>query len=138
MQAIFLTTDELLDEWWDKAIHHLIPVVKEAARGEFEIDDLLKLCRAKLATCGVAIDQGSVVMVMVFEFIHYPKISACNVIALGGSHLSEVSSLFFVTFKEWCKSIGVTVIEASCSSAMSRLLKRQGFAKTYEVVRLNL
>lgn len=138
MTPIFLTTPELLNQWWDKAALHFEPVVSQAARGEFTVEDIRRLCEEGRATVGVAIERGEVVMAMAFEFIHYPRISACNIMALGGTRLDEIEEAFFITFKDWCKSMGVTVIEASCSSVMSRLLRRYGFAKTYEVVRLSL
>lgn len=138
MKPIFLTTPELLEEWWDRAEPHLIPVVTEAARGEFTIDDLHRLCKEKRATCVVVTDGEIVTLAAVFEFIHYPRMTACNVIAMGGKDWHSVAEQFFITFKQWLYGMGVTVIEASCSSVMSRLLRRYGFAKTYEVVRLEL
>ena len=136
MTPLFLTTPELLDKWWDKTAVHFEPVVSEAARGEFTVSDIKRLCEENRALIGIAIDGENVVIAMAFEFVFYPRITACNIIALGGSCLNEVVEQFFITFKEFCYGIGVTVIEASCSSAMSRLLRRYGFAKTYEVVRL--
>lgn len=136
MTPLFLNTPELLEQWFDKAAIHFEPVVKEAARGEFTVSDIKRLCEEGRALTAIAIDGDNVVIAMAFEFVFYPRITACNIIALGGSCLDEVVKQFFITFKEFCYGIGVTVIEASCSSAMSRLLKRYGFAKTYEVVRL--
>lgn len=138
MTPLFLISPELLSHWWGRVEPHLLPVVTEAARGEFSIDDLYRLCQEKRAACAIVTDGEAVILAMVFEFIHYPKITACNIIALGGSRLDESAEQFFITFKKWLYGMGVTVIEASCSSVMSRLLRRYGFAKTYEVVRLNL
>jgi len=138
MQALFLTSPELLEEYWDRAAIHFEPVVNEAARGEFTVEDIKRLCAEKRAYCAIVLNGETVDLAMAFEFIHYPRMTACNIMAIGGSHLNDAESAFFVTFKDWCKSMSVTVIEASCSSVMSRLLKRYGFAKTYEVVRLSL
>lgn len=136
MTPLFLTDSELLEQWWDQIEPLFIPVVEEAARGEFTVSDIKRLCEEKRATVAVAIENDKVILAMAFEFIFYPKQTACNVIAMGGTRMAEAESLFFVTFKEWCKSMGVTVIEASCSPSMSRLMRRFGFQKTYEVVRL--
>jgi hypothetical protein len=138
MQAIFLTTPDLLDEYWEQASIHFEPVVTDAARGEFTVQDIRTLADDKRATIAVVLDGENVILSIAFEFIHYPRISACNIIAMGGSHWNEIAEQFFITFKQWLYGMGVTVIEASCSSVMSRLLRRYGFAKTYEVVRLNL
>jgi hypothetical protein len=138
MTPLFLTSPELLEEYWDSAAIHFEPVVRDAARGEFTVEDIKHLCEQKRATTAVVIEDGQVILALAFEFIHYPQISACNIMALGGTRLTEAENEFFVTFREWCKSMNVTVIEASCSSVMSRLLRRYGFAKTYEVVRLSV
>ena len=137
MTPLFLTDSALLEQWWSQVEPLFIPVVEEAARGEFTTSDIKRLCEEKRATIAVAIEDGRVIVAMAYEFIYYPQQTACNVIALGGSRFNESQDLFFVTFKEWCKSMDVTVIEASCSPSMSRLLRRFGFQKTYEVVRLN-
>lgn len=135
MQALFLTSPELIAEYWDRAEVHLHPVVNQAARGEFTVSDIKRLCDEHRAFVAVVLDGDDVVLSLVYEFIFYPRITACNIMCLGGSRLEEAADSFFVTFKEWLHSMGVTVLEASCSSAMSRLLRRYGFEKTYEVVR---
>lgn len=138
MTPIFLNTPELLEEYWDRAAIHFEPVVTEAARGEFTVQDIKRLCDDKRALVVVVTDGELVILAAAFEFIYYPRMTACNVMAMGGSHWNDVAEQFFITFKQWLYGMGVTVIEASCSSAMSRLLQRYGFAKTYEVVRLEL
>jgi hypothetical protein len=138
MKPLFLTSPELLNEYWEQAAIHFEPVVTEAARGEFTVLDIRTLAEEKRATIAIVLDGENVILAIAFEFIHYPRITACNIIALGGSRLNEAEELFFITFKQWLYGMGVTVIEASCSSVMSRLLRRYGFAKTYEVVRLSL
>lgn len=135
MRAIFLTSPELMDEWWDRASVHIERVVTHAARGEFKTSDIRRLCEEKRAFCAVAVEGDEVLLAVAFEFIFYPRMTACNIIALGGCRLEEIASVFFVTFKEWCYNMGVTVIEASCSSVMARKLAGLGFEKTYEVVR---
>jgi hypothetical protein len=135
MTPLFLTDDTLLARYWPDVERLIRPVVEHAARGEFNLDDLRRACVGKTATAAIAIDDGEVVLAMVFEFLHYPRMSACNIMALGGRNMAEAYERFFVTFKKWLYGMGVTVIEASCSSAMSRFLARYGFEKTYEVVR---
>lgn len=136
MTPLFLTSPDLLDTWWDRAAIHFEPVVNQAARGEFSVADIRRLCDEGRATTAIVRDGETVILAVAFEFIHYPQMTSCNFMALGGTRLDESVRAFFITFKEWCDSIGVTVIEASCSPPMSRLLSRYGFVKTYEVVRL--
>lgn len=138
MTPLFLNTPELLAEYWERVAIHFEPVVNEAARGEFTVTDIRQRCEKNRALACVVLDGDEVVLSVAIEFVFYPRKTACNVLAIGGSRLEETLRPFFITFREWLYGMGVTVIEASCSSAMSRLLKRYGFAKTYEVVRLEL
>lgn len=138
MRALFLTEPEYIKTYWPDVERCIQPVVDHAARGEFTVSDLKTLCEERRAFCAVVMDGEKVILSVVFEFIYYPRITACNIIAMGGERFDEVAKSFFVTFKSWCYGMGVTVIEASCSSVMSRLLRRYGFDKTYEVVRLEI
>lgn len=135
MKAIFLTSPELMDEWWDRAAVEMDRVVSHAARGEFTTEDIKRLCEEKRAYIAVVVEGEDVLLAMAFEFVFYPRMTACNIMALGGKRLNDIASVFFVTFKNWCYNMGVTVIEASCSSVMARKLAGLGFEKTYEVVR---
>ena len=138
LRALFLNTPDLIDEWFDKAQPHFQRVVSEAARGEFDTDDIYRLAKDKAMHIALCIDGADVVLALAFEFVFYPRKTACNIVALGGSRLKEAEHNFFVAFKSWCYNMGVTVIEASCSSSMSEKLRRFGFEKTYEVVRHEL
>lgn len=138
LRALFLTTPELLAHWWPHCEKHFDRVVNEAARGEFETEDIFRLTAEGRMCIALVIEDNQVILAMAFEFIFYPRKTACNIVALGGSRLRECEHQFFVTFKEWCKTLGVTVLEASCSSSMSAILSRYGFEKTYEVVRHEL
>lgn len=135
MKPIFLTDDNLIQAYWPDVDRLILPVVEHAARGEFNMADIKQMCEEKRAVAVVVVNESEAVLAMVFEFVYYPRITACNIIALGGKDLSAVANEFFITFKQFCYGMGVTVIEASCSSVISRLLKPLGFEKTYEVVR---
>lgn len=135
MRATFLTTPELLDAKWPQAAPLLDPVVKEAARGEFTMEDLHRMSKEGRVIAAVAEHDGTVCMAMVFEFVHYPQTLAVNILALGGSGLAGVADEFWATFRQWCVQAGATVIEAACSDAMARILRRHGFESTYRIVR---
>lgn len=135
MQALFLTTPELLAEHWPEVERRIAPVIDRAAHGEFTVEDLKRLCEEKRAYSVLFDGDSGGKVGMVYEFIFYPRMTACNIVALGGSGLDDIMASFFVTFKKWCYGMGITVIEASCSLAMSRILQRHGWVKTYEVVR---
>lgn len=137
MRAMFFTSRELLDGNWERVVPLIEPVIREAARGELTVYDIRRLSeQGKMITALVEDDSGDPIMAMVFEFVHYPQILAVNIVALGGRDLDGVQQEFFATFRQWCNSAGVSLIEASCSRAMARMLEPIGFKSTYQVVRL--
>lgn len=136
MQAIFLTTPELRSQHWCSVANLIAPAVQDAARGEFTLSDLKAVAMSGRAVAGLALDDTGPVMGMVFEFCNYPQRQVINVIALGGKDLTAVANSFWPQFIEWARESGVAEIEASTSPAMSRILKRIGFAHTYNVMRI--
>ncbi|CAL62404.1 Hypothetical protein HEAR2271 [Herminiimonas arsenicoxydans] len=131
----FLLTPADIEEHRGMIIRLLTPVVEHAGRGEFTVDDLIQLARDGRAYIGISYAPE---ICGAFEFRHYPQSVSVNIIALGGEGLAELADLWFETFKKWAFVAGATSIEASCSRAMARILKRIGFANEYEVVRLKI
>jgi hypothetical protein len=138
MNATFITSPALLEQHFFKAAPLLQPVIDQAARGEFTVEDIRRLTEAGRVITAIAEKDGEAVMAMAFEFVHYPRKVAVNILALGGHGVDEVAGAFWDTFKEWCRSAGASAIEASCSEAMARLLSRQEFKCVYRVVRAEL
>ena len=138
MKATFLTSPALLADKFHLAATLLQPVVDQAARGEFTVDDIRRMTEEGRAITAVFEKDGRAVMALAFEFVHYPQTLAVNILALGGSNLDDVAAEFWATLKNWCKRAGATTIEASCSDAMARLLGRFGFEPVYRVVRTEL
>lgn len=138
MEITFITNPELLARKFALAVPMLEPVVKEAAKGEFTVDDLYELNLQGKAITAVIEKDGEVVMAGVFEFVHYPQMMAVNIMALGGKGLEESTEEFWGKFKQWCKDAGAVAIEASCSPGMTRLLSKYGFKPTYQLVRTEL
>jgi len=138
MNVTFITSPALLAQHFFKAAPLLQPVIDQAARGEFTVEDIRRLTEAGRVITALIEKDGEAVLAMAFEFVHYPQKLAVNILALGGQSVDEVASEFWDTFKEWCRSAGASAIEASCSEAMARLLRRQEFKSVYRVVRLEL
>ena len=138
MRVTFLTDPLLVAQKFHQVVPLLQPVIDQAARGELTVEDIRTLSESGRFITGIAEEGDEVVMAMVFEFIHYPRMLAVNIVALGGRDLETVTVEFWETFRAWCKSAGASVIEASCSEAMARMLRRQGFESTYRVVRSSL
>lgn len=135
MRAIFLTTPDLMDLHWWSVARLIDPVVHQAARGEFTLEDIAALVDRKHAIAGLAMDGDRPVMGMVFEFKSYPSKTVINIVALGGHDLPEVATSFWPNFVAWAAESGASEIEACTSPAMTRMLKRMGFVHTYDVVR---
>lgn len=135
MDALFLTTPELIGlHWW--AVARLVdPVAHQAARGEFTTEDLAVMVEDGRAVSALFSVEDKPLIGMVFEFRHYPRAMTINVIALGGKDLAEVSSTFWPQFVAWAKESGVSHIEACTSPAMTRVLRGLGFQHTYDLVR---
>lgn len=135
MQVIFLSTPELIGlHWW--SVSRLIdPVVHQAARGEFTLEDLSAMVESGRAFAALALDANKPVLAMVFEFRHYPARMLINIMALGGHDLAPVAVSFWPEFLAWAKESGASEIEACTSPAMTRVLKGLGFRHTYDIVR---
>lgn len=138
MQVTFITDQVLLVGKFHLAAPLLEPVVREAGRGEFTVDDIRRLNAQGEVITALFENDGEPVAAMAFEFVYYPQTLAVNIMAFGGKRFDEVTTEFWDLFKEWCKAAGASFIEASCSDAMARLLGRYGFDLTYRVVRAAL
>ena len=123
MQAIFITNRAQADAQFHLAAPLLQPVVDQAGRGEFTVEDLKRLT-----------SEGRAIT-MVVEVVMYPSQTAVNIMALGGDRFAEGEAVFGEAFRQWCRKAGATVIEASCSPAMARMLRKFGFDVAYQVVR---
>jgi len=131
MNLAFYTGDAAQNVW-----PQVEPILSNVpSGGDFVTADLLDLLKTERAVLGVVYLDDGVTMAGVFEFIHYPRLMAVNIIALAGARMGDAMALFWEGFREFCRSQGANVIEARCGDAMTRLLRRQGFEPTYQVVR---
>lgn len=108
------------------------------ACGDFEPQDLFGMVRDGRAVIGAVYEGDRPVLAGAFEFIHYPRQLAVNVMALAGEQMDAAMDAFWETFRQWCRSAGAEVIEARCAPGMARLLARKGFEPAYTVVRQKL
>jgi hypothetical protein len=138
MQVTFITTPELFEQKFHLAAPLLQPVVDRAIKGELALKDIASMTKSGRFITAVAEHDGQPVMAMSFEFVTYPQQLAVNIVALGGHGLAEIVAQFWETFKAWCRSAGVDMIEAWCGDAMARLLGRYEFKSAYQVVRVQL
>lgn len=134
MRVHFLTEPQEVEARWHEIAPLLAPALEHAVLGELTIDDVHELALARLMTIGVFDNGAAPEMAMAFEFKNYPRIMTINIVAIGGSQFNSFVDCFFEQFKAWAATAGARHIEASCRPAMARLLKRHGFANTYEKV----
>ncbi len=138
IDVTFITDAQQAAQKFHLAAPLLQPVVDEAARGEFTMADIERMTREGRVITAIVLDDGRPLLAMAFEFVHYPRQLAVNIMAMGGRDLDQVASRFWPTFRAWCRRAGANVIEASCSDAMARILRRYGFDSAYRVVRAPL
>lgn len=138
LRTTFIHSGEFSEEQFAQARPLLQPVIEQAARGEFTVDDLEQMTRDGRAVTGIAHSGEKAVMAMSFEILRYPRKTVVNIMALGGENLSEVAAEFWHEFRAWSRSAGAEAIEACCSDAMARILRAHGFTTQYRLVRVNL
>lgn len=127
------------DEQFDRAAPLLDLVVRKATKGEFTVEDLRRMAQEGRVLIGIAERNGQTVMAAALELVRYPQFATLNIMAIGGSGLSEVAEKFFDELKAFARDCGAKHIEADCSRAMGRLLRAfHGFTPTYEKVRFAL
>lgn len=136
MQVRFLTEPGDVTTHWPTVAPLLARVPEEAAHGEFTLSDIKALALERRMTLGIVEDDGVPVLAVAFEFRHYPRYTACNITAIGGSRLHAALGQFMPQFSAWAGFAGAREIEASCSPAIARMLSRYGFTETYRQVRL--
>lgn len=127
-----------MDEKFSLVEPLLQPVIDQAARGEFTVMDVREMASRGQAIVALVEGEDGPALAMAFEFVHYPQTLSVNIMALGGSGLAEAADEFWELFRMWCRSAGASLIEAACSEAMARMLKRHGFDAVYRVVRSEL
>jgi hypothetical protein len=122
------------------AWEELEPFVLDAlhyAKGELSVEDVKKfLLQGYFAAFALA-KEGRIQLVMITELCNWPQYSSVRVLAMAGNNF-DAAKQFLSAFEAWVLSKGAVEIEAWCRPEMSRLLRRLGFLKAYEIVRLDL
>jgi hypothetical protein len=103
--------------------------------GDFDPEDLFDMVRNGKAVIGAVYQDNELILAGAFEFVHYPRQLAVNIMAIAGQQMDAAMDAFWETFRQWCRSAGADVIEARCAPGMTRLLQRKGFEPAYTVVR---
>ena len=137
-----VTTFPALDEYWPVVTPLLERCVDEAMQGEMTVDDMYAAIKAGKFILMVMHDTSGeapdVALAMVVEVTAYPQYPVLNIIALGGRQVDFFQSRFWSYLQGWAMICGITVIQASVSPAMARILSRYGFVQTYTTMRIRM
>jgi hypothetical protein len=141
-EPLLLSTVEILDVYWPQTAAVLQRCVDKAMHGEMTMDDIYEGIKAGRMYALIAKnDEGElpdVALALILETQAYPQFTVLNIAALGGRELDLLKSRFWKHVCSWAFMNGVRTMQASVSPAMARILKRYGFNKIYETVRLDL
>ena len=141
-EPLLLATVEALDAYWPQTAAVLQRCVDDAMHGEMTMDDIYAGVKAgRLYALIAKNDDGElpdVALALILETQAYPQFTVLNIAALGGRELDLLKSKFWGHVCSWAFMNGIRTMQASVSPAMARILKRYGFNKFYETVRLDL
>jgi hypothetical protein len=124
----FFTDPDELYPYKGTLMRLLAPVANKACKGEFTAEDLWELALERKIFVGLMDDPE---MAVAFEFRHYPRFMAINIVALGGRDLQRFMKEALPRFRSWAAMTGAKRIEASCNDAIARMLTYAGFEKDY-------
>ena len=141
-EPLLLATKEQFDMYWTATKPLLEKCVKRAMHGEMTIDDIYNSAlQGKMYIFVVKCDKTitkSVKLALVLEIVHYPKLAAMNIVALGGSDLDALHAKYWKMLCGWAYMNSVRVIEGWVSTAMERVISQYGFKPVYTHMRLEL
>jgi hypothetical protein len=110
---------------------------EEAADGELDADDIRRLHAAGRCALFLGMEDEEVKIALAVEFIPYPKFTAANIFAIGGTGLFRREALrYWDEILARFRAAGVKAVDAWVGDGMRRLIeKRLGFKKTYNHLR---
>lgn len=115
-------------------------VAKEAAHGEFTVDDMEEMSSKGMLTTMVFDDEdGNPLLAFAYQYIKYKTgLMSVNILACGGRDLSVCADGYWEAILAFLKENGASLVEARCSKAMAKILAKIGFKPAYEVMRIPL
>jgi hypothetical protein len=141
-EPLLLSSVEMLDTYWPQTAAVLQRCVDEAMHGELTMQDIYEGVKAGRMYALIAKNDAGeipdVALALILDLQAYPQFTVLNIAALGGRELDLLRSRFWKHVCSWAFMNGVRTMQASVSPAMARILRRYGFVKVYETVRLDL
>lgn len=141
-EPLLVSSKDQMDTYWSEMKPLLERCITRATHGEFNADDIYtQAIEGRAFVFIVKSDKPirkSVKLVLVLELSGYPRLSALNILALGGQDLDALHELYWDKLCGWAYMNGIRVLEGSVSPAMQRVIARYGFKPVYTHMRLEL
>ena len=141
-EPLLLSNKEQVDTYWSEVKPLLDKCISRATHGEYNTQDVYDLAlQGKVFVFIVKSDKTikkSVKLVIVLELAVYPRMTAMNIMALGGSDLEALHEKYWDSLCGWAYMNGVRVLEGLVSPAMQRVISKFGFKPVYTHMRLDL
>lgn len=134
-----LSTVEILDAYWGYAEPYIQASFDSNDNNEIDTPMVYDYIKAGKMFAFVATkvtadsDEVDVPMVIVFDVAQYPKYSAMNIVALGGSRLADCFETFWDHLMGWCYVNGASAVECFVSPAMERMVTRISATSKYKL-----
>lgn len=127
-----------LNEVWDD-IQPLLDNNSLKAHGELTSADLYVMAVSQQAQFAIRWTDGQPTMVVVWEYLRYPRFVAANILAMSGRGSMSFMSHYWEFVTKVMKDQGATIVECSTYKQMADLMeKRYGFDLTYYHMRKKL
>ena len=112
--------------------------VNEVCETEIEVDDILVLMAIDQCTVVAVIEDDRPVFVLTLQFMLNAGKRGANVLAMGGSRLLHMKSLYWDHFLAWLRANKVEFLDAYVPNERRQLYQRRlGFDKSCSFIRKN-
>lgn len=121
---------------------HVLENVEEMMQDEFEtrsfhewdMDELKRRLYSGESQLWLVAEKGvKLVMVVVTRILRYPCVKRLSVDFIVGDDL-EGCAILLEAIGNWSKRFGCSEIEASCRPGITRVMRKHGFQKQYDVI----
>lgn len=110
--------------------------VNEVCETEIEVDDILVLAAIDQCTVVAVIEDEKPVFVLALQFTLSAGKRGANVLAMGGTHMLRIKSLYWDHFLAWLRANKVEFLDAYVPNERRQLYQRRlGFDKSCSFIR---
>jgi hypothetical protein len=110
--------------------------VNEVCETEIEVDDILVLMAVDQCTVVAVVEDGKPLFVLALQFTLSAGKRGANVLAIGGTQMLRMKSLYWEHFLAWLRANKVEFLDAYVPNERQQLYqKRLGFDKSCSFIR---